>query len=66
LLVIICSALTFCRGSYLPASYRDSSLPWYEDICLGSRVVEVPEPATLMLLAVGGLAVMRRSSLADV
>jgi hypothetical protein len=30
------------------------------DIYVGFRVVQVPEPATLSLLALGGLAILRR------
>ena len=46
----------------LHASYRGSSYgePTSEYDSIGFRVCEVPEPATLTLLALGGLAVVRR------
>jgi formylglycine-generating enzyme len=47
-------------GYILLASYRSFNEPSYEDDPIGFRVVQVPEPATLTLLALGGLAVMRR------
>ncbi len=48
-------------ASYMPASDRGvNNLPSNENIIHGFRVVEVPEPATLSLLAVGGLALLRR------
>jgi len=46
---------------YLHASDRVNGFPpTYEGPCVGFRVVVVPEPATLSLLALGGLALMRR------
>jgi len=35
-------------------------IPNEEHSVFGFRVVQVPEPATLLLLALGGLAVIRR------
>jgi formylglycine-generating enzyme len=47
--------------SFLRASYRPGgSFPTDEYPELGFRVSEVPEPATLSLLAMGGLAILRR------
>jgi len=44
----------------LLASARRSSSPTREDGTIGFRVVQVPEPATLSLLTLGGLALVRR------
>jgi formylglycine-generating enzyme len=60
-----------CRGlrggsfinndSFLPASYRGHiDPPTYESSDAGFRVSEVPEPATMSLLALGGLAILAR------
>lgn len=42
------------------ASSRDGDFPTFESVNLGFRVVQVPEPATLSLLAIGGLTLIRR------
>jgi formylglycine-generating enzyme len=48
-------------GDYLQAANRVYGYtPTYEHYVIGFRIVEVPEPASLMLLTLGGLAVMRR------
>jgi formylglycine-generating enzyme len=51
--------------SYLRAAYRGyyGLGPAAEDGDVGFRVVQVPEPATMSLLALGGLAVLRRRRL---
>jgi len=46
-------------GSLL-ASFRSQYDPSADELFIGFRVAEVPEPATLTLLTLGGLAVLRR------
>lgn len=45
---------------YALASNRYSERPGFRGYNSGFRIVQVPEPATLFLLAVGGLAMMRK------
>ena len=49
-------------GASLPASNRNYHNLTYEHPFVAFRVSEVPEPATLALLPLGGLATMRRRS----
>ena len=49
-------------GPDLRANASSNHFPNFEDEDIGFRVVEVPEPATLSLLAIGGLVVLRRGS----
>ncbi len=42
------------------ASLRGSSYPTYEFDSFGFRVSEVPEPATMAILALGGIGILRR------
>jgi formylglycine-generating enzyme len=52
-------------GTYLPASYRHSDDPTDELSFIGVRVASVPEPATLTLLTLGSLALVRRRKLRE-
>ena len=45
---------------YVIAAWRGDDGPANWDSTVGFRVVEVPEPATLALLALGGLMALRR------
>ncbi len=48
-------------GSSLAASYRNhNGVPDYEGYEVGFRVAEIPEPASMLLLAFGGLAILGR------
>ena len=48
------------NSSYLASSYRNGYSPAGEDDVMGFRVASVPEPATLLLLSLGGLFLRRR------
>ena len=50
----------FSYAYSLEAAYRYYSNPAGQDDDVGFRVAAVPEPATLTLLALGGLVLMRR------
>ena len=45
---------------YLLSSYRRSGGPTLEDEYTGFRMAAIPEPATMSLLTLGGLAILRR------
>lgn len=48
------------NGDRLHAASRRSSDPSYQDSLTGFRIAEVPEPATMSLLTLGGLLVLRK------
>jgi formylglycine-generating enzyme required for sulfatase activity len=50
----------FFDASFMPSTKRLFIKPKEESLDIGFRVSEVPEPATLSLLALGGLAALRR------
>ncbi len=50
----------YYTGNYLPASYRYNYYPTYEHYGVGFRVSEVPEPASLAILAFGGIGMLVR------
>jgi len=47
-------------NSYLASSSRGSGSPEVEHYSLGFRVASVPEPCSLVLMSLGGLALLRR------
>jgi formylglycine-generating enzyme required for sulfatase activity len=47
-------------GSFLASSGRGYGIPFGEDGLLGFRVASVPEPATICLLGLGALSLLRR------
>ena len=50
----------YLNGYTLHASYRGSLNPTYEYNYIGFRVSEVPEPATMAVLILGGIGILRR------
>jgi formylglycine-generating enzyme required for sulfatase activity len=47
--------------SELQASYRYFYSPMYEGVHFGFRVSEVPEPASMILILIGGIGLFKRS-----
>ena len=53
-------SITTPAGNSLVSSYRDTYAPYLEYPYVGFRVASVPEPYSLSVLALGGLALRRR------
>ncbi len=52
---------TFLGSRLLASSYRNDAHPYYEDVTVGFRVAsKVPEPATMAMLALGGVGMLHR------
>jgi formylglycine-generating enzyme required for sulfatase activity len=52
---------SFCGyGSLLYASFRNYINPSFENYAFGFRVSEIPEPATMAILMLGGIGILRR------
>ena len=51
---------SYGSSSDIQSTYRDYHLVYWEGDSMGFRVAEVPEPATMGLLSLGGLALLRR------
>jgi hypothetical protein len=49
-------------GNYLASSYRHNGDPIAEDYAFGLRIASVPEPATLLLLGLGAVRLLRLHS----
>ncbi len=45
---------------HLQSSYRDGDFPSYVDDYIGFRVSQVPEPATIMILSLASVGILRR------
>ncbi|MBN2271868.1 MAG: PEP-CTERM sorting domain-containing protein [Sedimentisphaerales bacterium] len=51
---------SYCDVYYLGSPGRGYLSPIYEELDIGFRGASIPEPATLLLLALGGLALPKR------
>ncbi len=47
-------------GNYLQSSGRVDGTPTFEDSSVGFRVSQVPEPATIMMVALASVGMLRR------
>lgn len=58
---VIRGAAYFNPDAYLlSTSYRNMSYAWVENTTFTFRVVEIPEPATMMIFGLGGLTLIKR------